>query len=82
MRQMLRGSIFTLRAAERCRQSSTARLRDNCGGAAATLDHVLNDEGLWHGSKYPGEVFLRHLIEAARDYIIRDGKAATIAPEA
>jgi hypothetical protein len=43
-------------------------------GAAAALDHVLNDDSLWHGSKYAGEVFLRHLIEAARDYINRTAK--------
>ena len=42
-------------------------------GAAAALDHVLNDESLWHGSEYAGEVFLRQLIEAARNYIIRTG---------
>ena len=38
-------------------------------GAAAALDHVLSDEALWHGSA--SDVFLRHLIEAARYYIIR-----------
>jgi hypothetical protein len=38
-------------------------------GAAAALDHVLNDAALWHGSA--SDVFLRHLIEAARDYVIR-----------
>jgi hypothetical protein len=38
-------------------------------GAVAALDHVLNDVALWHGSA--GDVFLRHLIEAARYYIIR-----------
>jgi hypothetical protein len=43
-------------------------------GAAAALDHVLNDDALWHGSAYAGEVFLRQLIEAARDYIIRTAK--------
>ena len=43
-------------------------------GAAAALDHVLNDEGLWQGSQYAGEVFLRQLIEAARDYIKRTAK--------
>ncbi len=42
--------------------------------AAAALDHVLNDEGLWHGSQHAGEVFLRQLIGAARDYIIRTAK--------
>jgi hypothetical protein len=41
-------------------------------GAAAALDHVLNDESLWHDpQQYAGEVFLRRLIEAARDYITR-----------
>jgi hypothetical protein len=30
-------------------------------GAAAALDHVLNDDALWHGSQYSGEIFLRHL---------------------
>ena len=40
-------------------------------GAAAALDHVLNDDSLWHGPEYAGEVFLRRLIEAARDYINR-----------
>jgi hypothetical protein len=45
------------------------------GGAAAALDHVLNDESLWHGSEYAGEVFLRQLIKAARDYINRTAKA-------
>lgn len=43
-------------------------------GAAAALDHVLNDASLWHGSEYAGEVFLRQLIEAARDYINRTTK--------
>jgi hypothetical protein len=44
-------------------------------GAAAALDHVLNDDALWHASgEYAGEVFLRQLIEAARDYI-RTAKA-------
>jgi hypothetical protein len=43
-------------------------------GAAAALDHVLNDESLWHGLAYAGEVFLRQLIEAARDFIIRTAK--------
>ena len=43
-------------------------------GAAAALDHVLNDDSLWHGSQPPGEVFLRQLIMAARDYIIRTGQ--------
>ena len=40
-------------------------------GAAAALDHVLNDDSLWHGSEYAGEVFLRQLIAAARDCINR-----------
>ena len=45
------------------------------GGAVAALDHVLNDESLWHGpEKYAGEVFLRQLIQAARDYINRSAK--------
>jgi hypothetical protein len=43
-------------------------------GAAAALDHVLGDESLWHGSEYAGEAFLRQLIVAARDYIIRTAK--------
>jgi hypothetical protein len=43
-------------------------------GAAAALDHVLNDESLWHGSEFAGEVFLRQLIEPARDYITRTAK--------
>jgi hypothetical protein len=43
-------------------------------GAVAALNHVLNDEGLWHGSEYAGEIFLRQLIEAARDYINRTAK--------
>jgi hypothetical protein len=43
-------------------------------GAAAALAHVLSDESLWQGSDYPVEVFLRQLIEAARDYIIRAAK--------
>jgi hypothetical protein len=43
-------------------------------GAAAALDHVLNDDSLWHGSEYAGEFFLRQLIEAARDYINRTAK--------
>jgi hypothetical protein len=46
-------------------------------GAVAALDHVLSDESL--SSDDTVGVFLRHLIEAARDYIIRDAKAATIA---
>jgi hypothetical protein len=40
-------------------------------GAAAALDHVLKDDSLWHGSEYAGEIFLRQLITAARDYIVR-----------
>jgi hypothetical protein len=41
-------------------------------GAAAALDHVLNDDSLWHGSsEYAGDVLLHQLIEAARDYINR-----------
>jgi hypothetical protein len=44
-------------------------------GAAAALDHVLNDESLWHyPEEYTGEAFLRQLIVAARDYIIRTVK--------
>jgi hypothetical protein len=44
-------------------------------GAAAALDHVLKDESLWHNpEQYAGEVFLRQLIGAARDYIIRSAK--------
>jgi hypothetical protein len=43
-------------------------------GAVAALNHVLNDESLWHDSQYAGEVFLRQLIEAARDYINRTAK--------
>lgn len=43
-------------------------------GAAAALNHVLNDDSLWHGSEYAGEVFLRQLIAAARDYIKRTAK--------
>jgi hypothetical protein len=42
-------------------------------GAAAALDHVLNDETL--SSDGTVGVFLRQLIEAARDYIIRTAKA-------
>jgi hypothetical protein len=43
--------------------------------AAAALDHVLDDESLWHGPEvYAGEVFLRQLIQAARDYITRAAK--------
>jgi hypothetical protein len=40
-------------------------------GAAAALDHVLKDDSLWRGSEYAGEIFLRQLITAARDYIVR-----------
>ena len=43
-------------------------------GAAAALDHVLNDDGLWPGSQHASEVFLRQLIKAARDYIIRTAR--------
>jgi hypothetical protein len=43
-------------------------------GAAAALDHVLNDNSLWHGSEYAGEIFLRQLIKSARDYIDRTAK--------
>jgi hypothetical protein len=44
-------------------------------GAVAALDHVLNDESLWHGTEeYAGEIFLRQLITAARDYILRTAK--------
>jgi hypothetical protein len=44
-------------------------------GAAAALDYVLNDESMWHSSgEYAGEVFLRRLIESARDYINRTAK--------
>jgi hypothetical protein len=38
-------------------------------GAVAALEHILNDAALWHRSA--GDDFLRHLIKAARDYIIR-----------
>jgi hypothetical protein len=48
-------------------------------GAAAALDHVLNDESLWHSSEeYAGEVFLRQLIEAARVYILRNAERTPI----
>lgn len=42
-------------------------------GAIAALNHVLADDSIWHHRPdYPaGEVFLRHLITAARDYIVR-----------
>ena len=40
--------------------------------AAAALDHVLNDESL--SSRDAVGVFLRHLIEAARDFIFRHAK--------
>ena len=44
-------------------------------GAAAALDHVLNDESLWRDwEHYPSKMFLRQLIEAARVYIIRTVK--------
>jgi hypothetical protein len=43
-------------------------------GAAAALDHVLNEEVLWHSPQSPAEVFLRRLIESARDYINRGAK--------
>jgi hypothetical protein len=42
-------------------------------GAIGALDHVLK-EALWHVSRPAGEVFLRHLIETARDYIVRTAK--------
>jgi hypothetical protein len=42
-------------------------------GAAAALDHLLNDAALWH--RTAGDDFLRHLIEAARDYIIRTAES-------
>jgi len=45
-------------------------------GAVAAPDHVLDDEALWHGPQYTGEMFLRLLIESARDYIIRTAKRA------
>jgi hypothetical protein len=41
-------------------------------GAAAALDHVLNDESLSHGSAYAGG-FLRQLIEAAVHHSHRQG---------
>ncbi len=41
-------------------------------GAVAALDHVLNDESL--SSKDAVGLFLRHLIQAARDYIARTAK--------
>src|ERR1700722_10760429 len=44
-------------------------------GAAAALEHVLNDESSWHNpEQYAGEAFLRQLIEAAPHYIIRTAK--------
>jgi hypothetical protein len=43
-------------------------------GAAAALDHVLDDQTLWQGPRHAGEVFLRQLIKAARDYIVRTAK--------
>jgi hypothetical protein len=42
-------------------------------GAAAALDHVLNDDSLWHGSEYASEVFLRQLIVAARVVRLANG---------
>lgn len=42
------------------------------GGAAAALDHVLTDESL--SSEDTVGVFLRQLIGAARDYIIRTAR--------
>jgi hypothetical protein len=42
------------------------------GGAVAALDHVLNDESL--SSDDVVGVFLRQLIKASRDYIIRTAK--------
>jgi hypothetical protein len=45
-------------------------------GVAAALDHVLNEESLWHDdSHYAGQAFLRRLVQAARDYINRTAKA-------
>jgi hypothetical protein len=42
-------------------------------GAAAALDHVFNDDNLWHGSgQFAGEMYLRRLLEDARDYITRN----------
>jgi hypothetical protein len=40
-------------------------------GAIAALEHVLSDNTLWHGAA--ADTFLRHLIQAARDYIDRTG---------
>jgi hypothetical protein len=42
------------------------------GGALAALDHVLNEESL--SSEDAVGVFLRQLIQAARDYILRTAK--------
>ena len=43
-------------------------------GAAAALNHVLNDHSLWGGSAYAGEAFFRQPIEAARNSITRTAK--------
>jgi hypothetical protein len=42
-------------------------------GAIAALNHLLADDGLWPGAPnyYPAELFWRHLITAARDFISR-----------
>ena len=44
------------------------------GGAAAAFDHVLNDDALWHSPHSPVEIFMRRLIESARDYVNRTAK--------
>lgn len=50
--------------AERAPPATTA------ASAAAALDHVLADDTLWQGpDRLAGEIFLRQLIVAARDYI-------------
>jgi hypothetical protein len=71
MRQRPKGTIYSLHAREQCKRSLIAPAATTAEGATAALDHALNDESLWHGSAYAGEVFLRQLIQAARDYIIR-----------
>ena len=71
MRLRPKGTIYSPRACERCRRLWTPRLLRQPWRVLHALDHVLDDESLWPGSHYAGEVFLRELIKAARGYIIR-----------
>jgi hypothetical protein len=72
IRQRRKETIYSLPASERwtaiIERAPTATTAES---AAASLDHVLNDESLWHDPEVCRRALLRQLIQAARDYILR-----------